>query len=71
MEIPMEKLKLDVEALRIEAFEVEPRGRDIRGTVVGHGRNVEAPQCSILTSPTGPYYCPNQTNTEFKGTCGC
>ncbi len=61
-----------MEARRIEAFEVEPRERDTHGTVVGHGPNVEAPRCSILTNPTSPYQCPNQTITELKGTCyGC
>jgi hypothetical protein len=63
----MKNLKLDVEALRIEQFEVEHHHRTDQGTVMGHARHeLEAPKCSILTNPTAPYQCPNMTSSEIR-----
>ena len=56
----MKKLKLDIEALAVDLFEVEPEHRDAKGTVIGN---------DSVGSYTAPYrYCLNQPDTA---SCWC
>lgn len=55
LEILMNKLKLDVEALRIDAFEVEAVVRDADGTVIAHGLL----SGTLYTTTAVIRYCPN------------
>lgn len=52
----MNKLKLDVETLLVDQFQVEPESRDAKGTVLALS--------DTLTATTYPIrYCPNMPAT--------
>ncbi|HEX6749328.1 MAG TPA: hypothetical protein VF092_18685 [Longimicrobium sp.] len=52
----MNKLKLDVDTLRVDQFQVEPEMKDGEGTVLAHS--------DTLTYTTYPIrYCPNMPAT--------
>lgn len=48
----MNKLKLDVDTLQIEQFQVEPEMKDGEGTVMGHSD-------TLYTTTAVIRYCPN------------
>ena len=64
----MNKLKLNLEDLRIEQFETEPGERNSEGTVIGHGRQVEAPGSIIYPYTEPGRFCLRQPATH---SCGC
>ena len=56
----MNKLKLDVEALHVDAFEVEATVRGADGTVIAHGRELLSD--TLFTTTAVIRYCPNMPN---------
>ncbi|HEX8697114.1 MAG TPA: hypothetical protein VF746_32140 [Longimicrobium sp.] len=58
----MSKIRLDVDALRVDSFAVEPGDEAARGTVDGYDTGA-----SCLACPSNPYTC-DETCPE---SCGC
>ncbi|HEX8904502.1 MAG TPA: hypothetical protein VF771_06655 [Longimicrobiaceae bacterium] len=58
----MKKLKLDVETLLVDQFQVESDAAHAEGTVLGHSD-------TLYTTTYIIRYCPNMPNTSEDGAC--
>lgn len=64
------KLKLDVDALRVESF-ATANGAATRGTVVGHACADGQPACTAGSSCVFPTDSCGETETYGENTCFC
>lgn len=75
----MEKLKLNLDELKVESFDTTPmQGDQLKGTVYGNSGSVQGPTCQVTCQATLCYTCScagcgggATENTCQGSTCEC